>query len=128
MPRSRSASTITTATTRPPFETIVRAPPPLSWSSSSIPRRPVPSAPNIRRRWDNRAGAQLGADDRAPDGTDLGDAEGAILAPLLASPTRRGRPRLHDRRLVLDAIAVRAARRSRLAPAARAVPALAECV
>src|SRR3954452_9816156 len=56
--------------------------------------------------------------------TDLGDAEWAILAPLLASPTRRGRPRLHDRRLVLDAIAVRAARRSRLAPAARAVPAL----
>jgi putative transposase len=36
--------------------------------------------------------------------TDLGDAEWTILAPLLAPPTRRGRPRLHDRRLVLDAI------------------------
>src|SRR3954453_18640243 len=36
--------------------------------------------------------------------TDLSDAEWAILAPLLASTTRRGRPRKHDLRLVLNAI------------------------
>jgi transposase len=36
--------------------------------------------------------------------TELCDAEWAILASLLASPTRRGRPRLHDRRLVLGAV------------------------
>ena len=36
--------------------------------------------------------------------TDLSDAEWAILAPLLEPPTRRGRPRRHDRRLVLDAV------------------------
>jgi putative transposase len=34
----------------------------------------------------------------------LSDAEWAILAPLLAPATRRGRPRQHDRRLVLEAI------------------------
>jgi transposase len=34
----------------------------------------------------------------------LSDAEWAILAPLLEPATGRGRPRLHDRRLVLDAI------------------------
>jgi putative transposase len=34
----------------------------------------------------------------------LSDAEWAILAPLLKPATRRGRPRLHDRRLVLEAI------------------------
>src|SRR3712207_5765224 len=33
----------------------------------------------------------------------LSDAEWAILAPLLEPATRRGRPRRHDRRLVLDA-------------------------
>jgi putative transposase len=36
--------------------------------------------------------------------TDLGDAEWAILAPLLAPTTRRGRPRQHDLRLVLNAV------------------------
>jgi putative transposase len=36
--------------------------------------------------------------------TDVNDAEWAILAPLLASPTRRGRPPRHDRRLVLNAV------------------------
>lgn len=36
--------------------------------------------------------------------TDLSDAEWAILAPLLEPPTRRGRPRKHARRLVLNAI------------------------
>jgi transposase len=36
--------------------------------------------------------------------TDLSDAEWAILAPLLEPPTRRGRPRRHDRRSVLDAV------------------------
>jgi putative transposase len=34
----------------------------------------------------------------------LSDAEWAILGPLLEPATRRGRPRLHDRRLVLEAI------------------------
>jgi transposase len=34
----------------------------------------------------------------------LSDAEWAILAPLLAPATRRGRPRVHERRLVLEAI------------------------
>ena len=38
------------------------------------------------------------------DPTDLSDAEWAILGPLLEPPTRRGRPRRHDRRLVLDAV------------------------
>src|SRR5215207_1274808 len=36
--------------------------------------------------------------------TDLSDAEWAMLAPLLAPTTRRGRPRHHDLRLVLNAI------------------------
>jgi transposase len=36
--------------------------------------------------------------------TDLSDAEWAILAPLLAPTTRRGRPRKHDLRRVLNAI------------------------
>ena len=36
--------------------------------------------------------------------TDLIDAEWAILAPLLAPTTRRGRPRKHDLRQVLNAI------------------------
>ncbi len=36
--------------------------------------------------------------------TDLSNAEWAILAPLLASTTRRGRPRKHDLRRVLNAI------------------------
>jgi transposase len=36
--------------------------------------------------------------------TDLSDAEWAILAPLLAPTTRRGRPRKHDLRQVLNAI------------------------
>ena len=36
--------------------------------------------------------------------TDLSDAEWAILAPLLVRPTRRGRPRKHDLRQVLNAI------------------------
>lgn len=36
--------------------------------------------------------------------TDLNDAEWAILAPLLEPPTRRGRPRTHDRRLILNAV------------------------
>ena len=34
----------------------------------------------------------------------VGDAAWAILAPLLAPVTRRGRPRRHDRRLVLEAV------------------------
>ena len=34
----------------------------------------------------------------------LSDAEWAILAPLLAPVARRGRPRRHNRRLVLAAI------------------------
>jgi putative transposase len=36
--------------------------------------------------------------------TDLSDGEWAILAPLLAPTTRRGRPRKHHLRLVLNAI------------------------
>jgi len=36
--------------------------------------------------------------------TDLSDAEWAILAPLIAPTTRRGRPRKHDLRQVLNAI------------------------
>ena len=36
--------------------------------------------------------------------TDLSDAEWAILAPLLAPTTHRGRPCKHDLRLVLNAI------------------------
>jgi putative transposase len=36
--------------------------------------------------------------------TDLSDAEWAILAPLLAPTTRRGRPRKHDLRQVLNAV------------------------
>ncbi|PVE20197.1 IS5 family transposase [Microvirga sp. KLBC 81] len=36
--------------------------------------------------------------------TDLDDAEWAILAPLLAPTTRRGRPRKHDLRRVLNAV------------------------
>ena len=36
--------------------------------------------------------------------TDLSDAEWAILAPLLAPTTRRGRPRKHDLRRVLNAV------------------------
>src|SRR5512143_1966335 len=36
--------------------------------------------------------------------TDLNDAEWTILAPLLEPPTRRGRPRTHDRRLMLNAV------------------------
>ena len=36
--------------------------------------------------------------------TDLSDGEWAILAPLLTPPTRRGRPRKHDLRRVLNAI------------------------
>ena len=36
--------------------------------------------------------------------TDLSDAEWTILAPLLAPTTRRGRPRKHDLRRVLNAI------------------------
>jgi transposase len=36
--------------------------------------------------------------------TDLSDAEWTLLAPLLAPTTRRGRPRKHDLRLVLNAI------------------------
>lgn len=35
---------------------------------------------------------------------DLSEAEWAILAPLLAPPPRRGRPRKHDLRVVLNAI------------------------
>jgi len=36
--------------------------------------------------------------------TDVTDAEWALLAPLLASPTRRGRPPRRDRRQVLNAV------------------------
>jgi transposase len=36
--------------------------------------------------------------------TDLSDAEWEILAPLLEPPTRRGRPRTHDVRTMLNAV------------------------
>src|SRR3954447_11992927 len=39
-----------------------------------------------------------------PFSTDLSDAEWQILDPLLAPSTRRGRPRKHDRRTMLDAV------------------------
>src|SRR4051794_27633270 len=39
-----------------------------------------------------------------PYATDLSDAEWTILAPLLQPSTRRGRPRRHDRRVVLNAV------------------------
>ena len=39
-----------------------------------------------------------------PYNTDLSDAEWAVLAPLLEPATRRGRPRRHDRRLVVNAV------------------------
>src|SRR5215211_8916570 len=39
-----------------------------------------------------------------PFSTDLSDAEWQILEPLLAPSTRRGRPRKHTRRRMLDAV------------------------
>src|SRR5215211_1166819 len=39
-----------------------------------------------------------------PFSTDLSDAEWQILGPLLAPSTRRGRPRKHARRTMLDAV------------------------
>ena len=39
-----------------------------------------------------------------PYDTDLSDAEWAILAPLLDPPSRRGRPRRHERRVVVNAM------------------------
>jgi putative transposase len=41
---------------------------------------------------------------QAKQSSDLSDGEWALLAPLLEPPTRRGRPRRHDRRLVLEAV------------------------
>src|SRR5215207_1189862 len=39
-----------------------------------------------------------------PYATDLSDAEWRILAPRLEPSTRHGRPRQHDRRVVLNAV------------------------
>ena len=39
-----------------------------------------------------------------PYATDFSDAEWTILAPLLEPLTRRGRPRKHDRRVILNAV------------------------
>src|SRR4051812_12701109 len=57
---------------------------------------------------------------------DLSDAEWVILAPLLQPATRRGRPRRHDRRVVLKCRALRAARRRALAAVAARVSAVAQ--
>ena len=58
----------------------------------------------------------LGDMSTQPFSTDLSDAEWQILGPLLASSTRRGRPRKHARRTMLDAMlyVLRSAGRSEL--------------
>ena len=58
--------------------------------------------------------------------TDLSDAEWAILAPLLVPTTRRGRPRKHELRAVLNAILSILRGGRTLAPAAARVSTLAE--
>ena len=64
----------------------------------------LPTSARVRGCWDNRRRAHVGADEGTYPIPRPERRPWAILAPPLKPATRRGRPRLHDRRLVLDAI------------------------
>ena len=63
-----------------------------------------------------------------PFSTDPSDAEWRILVPRFEPSTQRGRPRQHDRRVVLNAVLYVLRRGRALASVATQFPTLAQCV